>query len=247
MRIHNTRFDNLTFSEALEKALSLLDGPSKGNLFFLNIDCLYKATRDLEYQTILNSAELVLPDGVGLSLSARLWGGRLRENCCGTDFCPELLRRAADGGYRVFLLGGLEGVAQRAAETFKTTYPKLQIVGTQNGYFQSDQAVIERINGSGADILLVAMGAPLQEKWIARNRDRLHPRLCLGVGALLDNWSGRIRRAPALVRKLRIEWLWRIFMEPGRLWKRYLVDDATFLVYLVKKRLSVERPRPAAF
>jgi N-acetylglucosaminyldiphosphoundecaprenol N-acetyl-beta-D-mannosaminyltransferase len=238
MHLLHTRLDNVTFAEALERTRVLLNESSKSTIFFLNIDCLYKATHDPEYRAILNSAQLVLADGVGLSLSARLWGCRIKDNCNGTDFCPELIRFAADCGYKVFLLGGLNGVADGAAEALKRIYPTLKIAGTQNGYFDSDEVVIERVNRSGADILLVALGVPLQEKWLARNRDRLDPRLCLGVGALLDYWSGRIPRAPVGLRMLRLEWLWRIGMEPRRLWKRYLRDDMKFLMFLVKQRLT---------
>ena len=116
MQLLHTRLDNVTFAEALERTRVLLTESSKSTIFFLNIDCLYKATHDPEYRAILNSAQLVLADGVGLSLSARLWGCRIKDNCNGTDFCPELIRFAADRGYKVFLLGGLNGVAEAAAK-----------------------------------------------------------------------------------------------------------------------------------
>ena len=200
MEILNTRCNNPTFEEALQLAAGLLEHDSKANIFFLNIDCLYKASQDAEYRNLLNTASLVLPDGIGIDLAARFSGTKVKANCNGTDFSPVLMRHAAEKGYKVFLLGGTEGVATRAAEKLSELFPKLKVTGARSGYFDSDEEVIEQINRSGADILLVAMGVPLQEKWIGRHREKLKPRLCVGVGALLDFWSGRMRREQLWIR-----------------------------------------------
>jgi exopolysaccharide biosynthesis WecB/TagA/CpsF family protein len=240
MKILNTRCDDLTVSEAIDKTLALVKSPLKSNMFYLNIDCLRKADRDPEYRAIMNEASLVLPDGIGLRLIARLCGRRFKFNCRGiTDFFTVLMQRAAEEGYKIFLLGGLPGVAEKAAQRLKILSPSIQIVGTYEGYFDSDQTVLDRINFSGADVLVVAMGAPLQEKWIDRNRQRLDARLCLGVGALFDFWSRRVRRAPKILRVLNLEWLWRLCLEPDRLAQRYW-NDFQFLAIVLKKRLSGE-------
>ncbi|MCK5215260.1 MAG: WecB/TagA/CpsF family glycosyltransferase, partial [Candidatus Omnitrophica bacterium] len=118
----------------------------------------------------------------------------------------------------------------------------IQIVGTHHGYVEEDEAVIDQINESGAEVLFVAMGVPIQEKWIHRNRDRLNPRLCLGVGALFDYLSGTIPRAPGIVRCLRLEWLWRCFVDPRRMIKRYFIDDTGFLIRLVFHRIFGRKP-----
>jgi N-acetylglucosaminyldiphosphoundecaprenol N-acetyl-beta-D-mannosaminyltransferase len=237
MNILNTRYDDLKFGEALERVLALMDKKPKSDVYFLNIDCLYRADGDAEYRDILNRAALVLPDGIGLKVAAKLLGQSVRDNCNGTDLCPKLMQAAAERGYKVFLLGGRDGVAADAAKNLLARLPTLKIVGTHSGFFASDQPVVQMINASGADILLVAMGVPLQEKWIHCNRSGLNPRLCLGVGALLDFWSGRVRRAPRILRALKLEWLWRTFQEPGRLWKRYFVDDMKFLIFILRKRI----------
>lgn len=235
MELLNTRCDNLTFTEALDGASALLERSERSDIFFLNIDCLRLASQDAEYRGILAASSMVLPDGIGLKFAARVLGLRLKDNCNGTDFCPALMRRAASLGRSVFLLGAGDGVAQGAAENLRKMAPGLRIAGTESGYFESDAAVIERINRSKADMLLVAMGAPLQEKWIAKNRQRLRVPMCLGVGALLDFWSGRVRRAPGPLRALKLEWLWRAGLEPSRLGRRYAAD-AGFLWTLLTRR-----------
>jgi len=233
MEILNVRYDNLTLDIAVERALELARGQDKASIFFLNIDCLNKAQSDKEYLESLKHASLVLPDGIGLKLATILFGGRMRDNCNGTDLSPVLMEKAAAEGLKLFFLGGCEGIAEKAAENISKKIPAIKITGTSSGYFNNDDHVIDKINGSGAEMLFVALGVPLQEKWIVKNRDRLNPKLCLGVGALLDYLSGRIKRAPKFMRTIHLEWLWRIFIDPRRMFKRYIVDGAGFFIYLL--------------
>ena len=235
--ILKVKLDNLTVQSAVRSAVDFVDRNPKGTLFFLNLDCLAKAQKDEEYRKVLNSSPLVLPDGIGLKLAAALFGRRVKENCNGTDFSPLLMSELTKQGYNVFLLGGQEGVAEKAAEVLRARIPGIRIAGTHHGYFESDDAMIEEINRSGADILFVAMGVPLQEKWIYRNREKLDPRLCLGVGALFDWLSGRHQRSPLLLRRMNLEWLWRIAIEPRRMSKRYLVYGLGFFLSLLVYRL----------
>lgn len=236
MHILNVRYDNITIEAAKKAALALVRGPSKREIFFLNLDCFRIAQEDEAYRRILEQAALVLPDGIGIRLVTRLFGGRMLQNCNGTDFSPILLRAAAAENHSVFLLGGREGVAEAASRKLVEKIPDLRIAGTHSGYLSDDARVIKMINDSGADILLVAMGVPLQEKWIHRHQAELRPGLCLGVGALFDFLSGRIRRAPMWIRKIHLEWCWRILTDPKRLGRRYLVDGVKILFYAFKKR-----------
>jgi exopolysaccharide biosynthesis WecB/TagA/CpsF family protein len=148
------------------------------------------------------------------------------------------MQKASEKGYKIFFLGGKEGIAPKAAENIKKRISNIQIVGTHSGYTIQSDEVVDQINRSGADILFVAMGVPMQEKWIMHNRERLTSGLCLGVGALLDYLSDYKPRAPLLMRRLYIEWLWRVFIEPQRMVKRYLIDGAGFLFYLLFLRIK---------
>lgn len=209
---------------------ALLDGAAR-SVFFLNAHCANLRSRNRTYATALARADAILPDGIGIELAARMTGTRLRENLNGTDFTPALLRDAAARGYSVFLFGARPGTAKAAAATLATTIPGLRIAGTRDGYdgASDPQAAIRAINASGADILLVAMGVPKQELWIDRHLPDLAPRLVLGVGALFDFLAGNVSRAPAPVRRLRLEWAWRLAQEPRRLARRYLLGNASFL------------------
>lgn len=243
MRILGINYHNVTFREALDIAFKMFETTSKGEIYFLNLDCLYRSVRDREYRRALNRASLVLSDGVGLKVATWLFGGKMRENCNGTDFSPFFMEEIARNGYGVYLLGGKDNVASAAAENLRQMFPRLLIKGTHDGFFDNDDEIIDDINRSGAEVLFVAMGAPLQEKWIARNRHRLNPRICLGVGGLLDYLSGYKIRAPHLWRSLHLEWLWRVFREPQRLFKRYFMEDMGFMIYLlyiiIKRKFGV--------
>lgn len=210
---------------------ALLDGRER-TVFFLNAHCANLRARDRGYAAALARADAVLPDGIGVELAARMTGDRLTENLNGTDFTPELLRAAARQGLSVFLFGARPGTAEAAAERLMADIPGLRIAGTRDGYAGSadPERAVQEINASGADILLVAMGVPMQELWIDRHRPDLAPRLVLGVGALFDFLAGNVRRAPAPVRKARLEWAWRLALEPRRLASRYLLGNGTFLM-----------------
>ncbi|MCJ2184595.1 WecB/TagA/CpsF family glycosyltransferase [Novosphingobium sp. 1949] len=198
---------------------------------FLNAHCVNLAAKDAEYRAILKHSDLLLPDGSGVSLAARLARQPTGENLNGTDLFPDLCERAAAMGIAIYLLGGQPGIAAAAGEAMQARYPGLVVAGTQDGFFapEETEAVIARINASGAGMVFVGMGVPLQEKWIARHADRLDAPVLLGVGGLFDYYSGRIARAPLLFRKLGCEWVWRLMMEPRRLANRYLVGNALFV------------------
>lgn len=213
---------------------------------FLNAHCVNVMSRDAAYRADIERATRVFCDGAGVRLAARAAGIRLRGNVNGTDLLPHLCREAARRRETLFLLGGAEGVAAEAARRLEAEYPELVVAGTHHGYLADrtvEDAAIAAIAGSGASILLVGMGVPRQERWIARNRHRLAPTVVAGVGGLFDYYSGRIARAPLPLRRLGLEWAWRMAQEPRRLAGRYLVGNATFLVRLAVLRLLT----PTAF
>ncbi|WP_054530699.1 WecB/TagA/CpsF family glycosyltransferase [Erythrobacter sp. SG61-1L] len=200
---------------------------------FVNAHCVNTLRSDRSYSAALEASDLLLPDGSGMRIAAKMAGVPMGENLNGTDLFPEICAQLARTGDTIFLLGGLPGVARDAADAMCRRFPGLRFAGTMDGYFtpQEEDAVIARINASGARILMVGFGVPLQEKWIERNRSRLTVPVLMGVGGLFDYYSGRIARAPAPIRAIGCEWAWRLAMEPRRLANRYLLGNAAFLAH----------------
>lgn len=209
---------------------AMLTSPRKTVSFF-NAHCANTRAASRAYAAALTRSDYVLPDGIGIELAAKMTGQRLVANLNGTDLVPQMLRAAASRGLSVFLLGGKPGVANAAAQRLCMDIPGLRIVGTRDGFEEAERTVdvIADINASGADIVLVAMGVPRQELWIDGHRDLIASRLVMGVGALFDFLAGEVRRAPKFVRSCRMEWGWRLAMEPRRMARRYLVGNVTFL------------------
>ena len=218
--------------------------PGRKTVAFLNAHCANVMARDTSYADALRQADMILPDGIGVDLAARMTGQGLTANLNGTDFVPALLRTARQRGLSVFLFGGTPGTAERAADRLCRDLPGLRVVGTRDGFSGAadEAAAIDAINASGADILIVAMGVPRQDVWLARNAERLAPRIRLGVGALLDFLAGNVRRAPVAIRRARCEWVWRLAIEPRRLAGRYLIGNATFLARAALHALGSVEP-----
>lgn len=198
---------------------------------FMNAHCCNVMRTDRQYAAAVRSADAVLPDGLGVALAAKMTGQTLAANLNGTDLVPALLAEAANMGKSVYLFGGKPGTAIRAARTLLKSIPHLMIAGTSNGYNDAanEEAIVAEINASGADIVLVALGVPMQELWLQRNARHLDADLTMGVGAALDFLAGNVARAPKIIRKLKSEWVWRLAMEPRRMAKRYLVGNASFI------------------
>ena len=175
-----------------------------------------RAGREPKLKEAYQRSDLVTADGIGLVWASRFLGAPLPERVTGIDMIEELCRRAARRGYRVFLLGARPGVAEEAKMRLEERFPGIRIVGTHHGYFKDDGKIIELINTSEPDILLVGLGVPRQELWMLENRDRLKAILLIGVGGALDVWSGRLPRAPLRLQRLGLEWFYRLLRQPWR-------------------------------
>ena len=222
---------NLAKHDALSLLCRRLIAGLKTRVAFLNAHCANVAARDATYRDALTSADLLLPDGSGLAVAARISGSRLKSNLNGTDLVPALCEKLEGTGSSVYLLGGKPGVADRAAAALASRFPRLRIAGTRHGYIEQDEtdSVIDAVNASGADVLLVAMGVPLQDVWLHDNASALAPVLTLGVGGLFDFLSGRIPRAPSALRRTGFEWVYRLYQEPARMWRRYILGNPEFI------------------
>ena len=247
-------FRNLTFRRILgvdvasigrDEALALLSQLVAGRTFakigFLNAHNANVACSDREFAAALGNF-LVLADGVGVDVAAKLlYGAPFPANLNGTDFVPALLS-ACDKPLTVGLLGATKVNAERAAQRLGELAPRHRYVVVRDGYFAAaeEPAILSQLAELRPDILLVAMGVPRQELWIERNLDGQHCTLPIAVGALLDFLSGSVPRAPQWMRQLRLEWLFRLIIEPGRLWRRYVVGNPVFLTRVLLQKLRGE-------
>jgi exopolysaccharide biosynthesis WecB/TagA/CpsF family protein len=228
-----------TSREAVKALDARIDRGERVMLAFMNAHTSNLAGTDPAYRELL-SRFTVLNDGVGLDIAARvLHGERFPENLNGTDFVPFYLAHTVCR-HRLFLLGARPGVAQEAAAALQLLAPQHEIVGTRDGYFPVGDAkkVAAGIAATGADVVLVAMGNPRQERFIAEHMQAMGAPLAMGVGALFDFLSGRVSRAPRVFRRLRIEWVYRLGLEPGRMWRRYILGNFKFISRLLRARMA---------
>jgi exopolysaccharide biosynthesis WecB/TagA/CpsF family protein len=240
LELFSLKIANITMVEAIGVIEEMIKNEGSRSVFFVNADCLNKIFNDRQYFQILRKANLVLPDGIGLVLAGNMLKTPLKENVNGTDMLPYLCEMAATHGHSLFLLGGQPQVAEQMADRLAEIY-KVKIAGTHHGYFDrktENEKVIEAINDSGAKLLLVAFGAPLQEKWISENREQLAPNILMGVGGLFDFYSEKTKRAPRWLREIGLEWVYRILQEPGRMWRRYVIGNPLFLYRVMRWKLS---------
>jgi len=238
---------NAEAETAIRKLDEALGRGRRIKLAFLNAHGSNLAARDRDFAACLNRFT-VFNDGVGVNFAARLLCGRaFRANLNGTDFVPLYLRRTRHQ-FRIFLLGAKPGIAERAAAAMGGRIARHQIVGAHHGYFGAGDvpAVLEKIRASGADLLLVALGNPEQEKFVERHFSAFNCEAVICVGALFDFMAGAVPRAPKLVRRLNLEWAFRLAVEPRRLWRRYLVGNAVFLARIARRRLVEPRRQSAA-
>lgn len=227
----------------MDEAITWLDqvmqrGPRAHAVFFVNAHTLNLACDDPGYREVLCSAERVYGDGTGVRWGARwLHGRRLRDNVNGTDVVPRLFNDLAGRGLRYFLLGNTPERIERAAAHARAAYPGWVQAGFHHGYLDDvDPAeVIGKINASGAHLLLVGMGNPKQERWIARHLPQLRVPLCMGTGGLFDYWVGDLVRAPAWVRRVGHEWLHLLVRQPHKA-RRYLIGNPLFLLRVARSR-----------
>ena len=224
--------------EIVHEMLCCHDGLTR-RVYFVNAHSLNVAASNPAYREILNAGDRVFGDGTGVRWAARLRGVRLRDNINGTDFIPSLFRATSRCGHSCFLLGADASTIEVAADFARRTFPGWRLSGWHHGYLADqavDAAVVERINEAKPDLLLVGMGNPLQEQWIDRHLPALHVPVCIGVGGLFDFWAGNVSRSPRWLRRIGHEWLWRLWQEPRRMARRYLIGNPLFL-----GRILVER------
>lgn len=235
--LQGVNFQVLTQDEAVQLLDTYVSSQCATKVAIANAHTLNTARENAEYRELLKGF-LVFNDGIGVDIASYIrYGKRFPSNLNGTDFLPAYLSKTSLR-LRVFLLGAKPHVVERAYTEARRQYPAHEWLGFNDGYFRADdeEAICARINLLKPDILLVAMGNPLQEFWIDRCTPKLGPTVCIGVGAFFDFLSGEVDRAPHWLREIKFEWAYRLLKEPGRLWRRYLVGNLTFLWYSWRER-----------
>lgn len=205
---------------------------------YINAHCANLAHRDAAYREALAGFHVVYADGQSVVWASRMLGLATPERVNAGDFILDFCRECAGKDVRLFLIGCKDGLADKAAEAWRKAVPELKIAGTAPGYFseRDETAIVEKINASGADIVIAGMSAPRQELWALRNAERLDVAAVWCVGALFEYFSGQRSRAPVWMRKTGLEWLFRLCLEPGRLWKRYLIGNMAFVLRFLRAR-----------
>lgn len=235
-------FLSISMEEAVALIEQVISVGDKQCVSFINADCLNISCKDQDYHSLLNSQSIVLPDGAGIKIACQMIGEKLEANLNGTDLLPRLWKSSPSKGYSFYLLGAEPGVTERMKQNLEETYPGVHIAGHHHGYFkqgEETEEVIRKINASKPNILLVAFGAPRQEKWIFEHQDKIDSNVLMGVGGLFDFYSGDKKRAPMWMRNTGLEWVYRLYLEPGRLWRRYIVGNPLFVYRVFKwKRTS---------
>jgi N-acetylglucosaminyldiphosphoundecaprenol N-acetyl-beta-D-mannosaminyltransferase len=210
--------DAVTADAALARVRAMLTAPGVHTVMAVNPEKVIAAQHNRALLDALNDATLVIPDGIGVVFAARALRQANLERVPGSELMPAICRMAAAEGHRVFLYGARPQVVARAAVLLQECYPGLQIGGVQHGYVPDSDMdeLIGRINDCGAQVLFVGLGSPRQELWMQRYRNRLTVKVCQGVGGTIDAICGHPRRAPAVFRRLNLEWLYRLVTQPRR-------------------------------
>ena len=229
--------DPVTMSEALDRVEEFYSARSPRLIATANAEMLMRATHDEELRSILNAADLVVPDGAGTVWAAHHLGFEMPERVAGYDLAQELMKRAPSAQRRIFFFGSAPGVADKAKVKAESLYLGISIVGTRNGYFtvEEEPSIIEQIKKAQPDLLLAALGVPKQEKWLAAHLNELNVPVSIGVGGTFDVMAGVMKRAPLWMQRAKLEWLFRAMLQPKRAGRLIALPKFVFKVHASRK------------
>ena len=233
VKILGVEINNITLDETALKTKELIEKSNKSCKIIVapNVEFIMKAQKDKEFFEILKKAELATPDSIGVIIAGKLQKKPFKERIPGQAYFRKVLETAEKEGWTVYLLGGKDDIPLKTKQNVEKLYPKLKIVGYHEGFFEKDseEDVINEINRLQPNVLFVAMGAPKQEKWIAKHQKELKVDVAAGQGGTFDYEAGNIKRAPKWIQKIGMEWLWRLFLQPSRIKRMYVLP-----IYLMK-------------
>jgi N-acetylglucosaminyldiphosphoundecaprenol N-acetyl-beta-D-mannosaminyltransferase len=234
--ILGVRIDRISMEQTMERLREFVRSGKPHFVITADASGIVQAQTDAEYRALYDRADLVTPDSAGVLWAARRQGTPLPGRVSGVDLVDRLCAESADFGLRIYFLGAAPGVAELAAERMRLRYPGCHIVGTRHGYFpaESDSVIAQEVAESKPDILFVAMGIPRQEKFILAHQDLIGAKVSMGVGGSFDVFSGKVRRAPIVLQKLHLEWLWRLLQNPSKISKVKLLPEFVWRVWRAK-------------
>lgn len=239
-------FDNMTVEEAVDKMIENVHAGMQTSVFTPNPEIVQMCIDNPEMYDVIGKGDMILPDGIGVVKAAKILGTPLKARCPGFDCGKRLISLSGEEDLKIFFMGSKPGIADAAAQKMTEEFPDAQFVGTNDGYFKKEgeenDAVIEKINASGANVLFVCLGAPAQEKWINANRGRMPGvMLFLGLGGSLDGYSGNVKRAPDFFIKLNLEWFYRLLCQPSRIGRMMKLPKFLFGTIGYKRKLKKEK------
>lgn len=242
IKILGVKIHQVTNETAYNRFLTLMEEPKLSIICTPNTEIVMAAQHDAQLKEVLQDADLVIPDGIGLVYASKIHQLGLTERVTGIDTMERILKYANNNKKSLFLFGGKPGVADEAAKKMKETYPNIVIKGIRDGYFKKEEEdkIIDHINEVKPDLLFVALGAPKQEKWIYANRKILNVKVAMGVGGALDVWAGVSKRAPKIFQQLHLEWFYRLMKEPTRIGRMMSLPK-----FMIKVLISRDFSRPS--
>jgi len=229
--------DNLDMEETLQRIEAFIHDGSPHQHVVINADKVVKAHRDPELRSIINECALINADGMPVVWASRLLGKPLKERVAGVDLFDALMRRAAEKGWRVYLLGAREEVVSGVKTLYEKRYPSLVFAGYRNGYWKPEEesSVAAAIGEARPDLLFVAISSPKKEQFLGRYQAEMKVPFAMGVGGTFDVAVGKVKRAPVWMQKSGFEWFYRFLQEPRRMFHRYFVEDMYFFWMLAKE------------
>ena len=248
----NTYINNVTMPETIAAIEQMIEADKKSYVVAINVDVVMKIEEDSYLKKVVDNADMVLVDGKPLVWISKLHGKPLKAKISGSDLVPLLCEVAAEKGYKIFIIGGKDGIAEQAKEKLENRLPKIKIVGTYAPPFgfEKNESELDKINQmiseAHPDLLIACFGCPKQEKWIYENIEKYNAKVSVCAGATVDFLAGNVKRAPRWMSDHGLEWFYRFIQEPKRMFKRYFVDDTKIVKLIFKyakkrRRMNGER------
>lgn len=246
IKILGTRVDKVDMMGALCRIQSYINEGTFHHVITLNAEIIYAAQFEDSLLNLINTADMVTPDGSGVVWASGYLNDPVPERVTGIDLMMEICKQAHHNDWKIFMLGGAPGVPDQAAESLRNLYPHINIVGVQHGYFKEaeENEILHKIEAAQPDILFAALGAPRQEFWIRKNRNNLPVSVAMGVGGSFDVVSGKVKRAPLWMQKMKLEWLARLIKEPWRYKRMMALPKFVLRVALSKSEKNIIPDKP---